>query len=78
MPDTDFFFKTQINSITKELKELHSMKKNLTNFAFQQTINGKLRRIDFQRIISEVESISNQIVYLESLRNDYNNMIESI
>ena len=78
MSDADFFFKSQVNLITKELKELQKIKKNLIFFSYQQTINGKLRRIDFQRIISEVESISNEIVHLEKLRNDYNNMINSI
>jgi len=78
MSDADFFLKSQVNLITKDLKELQKIKKNLIFFSYQQTINGKLRRIDFQRIISEVESISNQIVHLEKLRNDYNNMINSI
>ena len=78
MSDADFFLKSQVNLITKDLKELQNIKKNLIFFSYQQTINGKLRRIDFQRIISEVESISNQIVHLEKLRNDYNNMINSI
>ena len=78
MSDADFFLKSQVNLITKDLKELQKIKKNLIFFSYQQTINGKLRRIDFQWIISEVESISNQIVHLEKLRNDYNNMINSI
>ena len=75
MSDADFFLKSQVNLITKDLKELQKIKKNLIFFSYQQTINGKLRRIDFQRIISEVESISNQIVHLEKLRNEYNGLL---
>ena len=58
-----------IVSINREVKLLNTYKKNLKKFLYSQTISGKIRMIDFQRSISEIERITIEVNELENTKN---------
>jgi hypothetical protein len=57
-----------ILNIDKEVKSLNKYKKNLKLFIYSQTISGKIRKIDFDRFISEIERITLEINNLENAK----------
>jgi hypothetical protein len=57
-----------ILNIDKEVKSLNKYKKNLKLFIYSQTISGKIRKIDFDRFISEIERITLEINNLENTK----------
>ena len=60
-----------INFISREIKGLSQIKHNLTRFAYSESINGKVRLLDFQRIINETQRIAIEIDFLERKRLEY-------
>lgn len=60
-----------INFISIEIKGLAKIKHNLTRFAYSESIKGKIRLLDFQRIINEIERIAVEIDFLERKKLDY-------
>lgn len=60
-----------INFITKELSSIRKNKKNLVEFAYSESIKGKLIFLDFQRIINETQRMSVEIEFLENKRKHY-------
>jgi hypothetical protein len=62
-------FNESILSINKEVKSLNRYKKNLNVFFYSQTISGKIRKIDFDRFVSEIQRITLEINDLENTKN---------
>jgi hypothetical protein len=62
-------FNEHIISIYAEIKLLTDYKNNLKKYIYSQNISGKIRFIDFQRTISEIERVAIEIVELEKTKN---------
>jgi hypothetical protein len=62
-------FNESILRINKEVKSLNRYKKNLNVFFYSQTISGKIRKIDFDRFVSEIQRITLEINDLENTKN---------
>lgn len=62
-------FNEHISNINREVKLLNRYKKNLKLFLYSQTVSGKIRRIDFDRFISETERIALEVNNLENTKN---------
>jgi hypothetical protein len=60
-----------INFITKELSFIKKNRKNLIAFAYSESVKGKIRFFDFQRIINETQRMSVEIQFLEDKRQLY-------
>ena len=60
-----------INFINKEAKGLKKMKSNIAKYAYSESIKGKIRLFDFQRLIGEVERLSFEIDFLERKKLEY-------
>ena len=65
-----------IKFITKELTSIRKNKKNLVNFAYSESVKGKMIFLDFQRLINESQRMSIEIQYLEDKRQQYNQIKE--
>lgn len=62
--------------IQNEIEELKSYKKVLRKFFYIESVKGKLKTIDFNRIVDEIERIAIEIAYLERLKVEYINIKE--
>jgi len=62
------------SKIDEEIKELKYYKANLRKFFYTESVKGKLRALDFNRIVDEIERLSIEISYLENQKNEYNNI----
>ena len=60
-----------INFISKEAKGLKKIKSNIAKYAFSESIKGKIRLFDFQRLIGEVERLAVEIDFLERKKIEY-------
>jgi hypothetical protein len=60
-----------IDFISQELTWIKKNKNNLVNFAYSQSVSGKLIYIDFQRIMKETQRMSVEIEFLEEKRRYY-------
>ncbi len=60
-----------INFISREVKGLKKIKSNIVKYAYSESIKGKIRLLDFQRLIDEVERMSIEIDFLERKKLDY-------
>jgi hypothetical protein len=60
-----------INFIIKEAKGLKKIKLNIAKYAFSESIKGKIRLLDFQRPIGEVERLAVEIDFLERKKLEY-------
>jgi hypothetical protein len=60
-----------INFISKEIKGLEKIKTNLTRYAYSESVKGKIKLLDFQRIVAEVSRISIEVDFLQKKRLDY-------
>jgi len=60
-----------INFINKEAKGLKKMKSNIAKYAYSESIKGKVRLFDFQRLIGEVERLAFEIDFLERKKLEY-------
>jgi hypothetical protein len=60
-----------INFISKEITGLKKIKTNITRFAYSEAIKGKIRLIDFQRCVAEIERMAIEIDFLETKRLEY-------
>ena len=65
-----------IKFIAKEIAFIKKNKNNLVNFAYSESIKGKLIFIDFQRIITETQRMSIEIDFLESKKQEYTKIKE--
>jgi hypothetical protein len=54
--------------VKNEINVLFNYKKNLKKFLFSQTACGKMRMMDFERIINELERITLEIIHLEKTK----------
>lgn len=64
--------------IDNEIKELKYYKTQLRKFFYIESVKGKLKSTHFNKIVDEIERISNEISYLEQKKTEYNNIKELI
>ena len=65
-----------INFISNEVKVLKKTKFNLTRFMYSESVKGKMRLLDFERCVGEVERLAVEIDFLERKKTDYIKIIE--
>ena len=64
------------NKIQKEITELQYYKKQLRKFFYIESVKGKLKAKDFNKIVDELERLTIEIAYLEHQKTIYNNIKE--
>ena len=60
-----------IEFINKEIAFVKTNKNNLKKFLYSESVKGRLLYFDFNRIVSEIERMSIEILYLEEKRLEY-------
>ena len=60
-----------IKSMTKEISILTNLKKKLVQYAYSQSVKGKIIFLDYKSIISEAERMAIEINFLEEKRLEY-------
>jgi hypothetical protein len=66
------------SKIDNEIKELKFYKNNLRKFFYIESVKGKLKAKQFNKIVDELERLSIEITYLETQKTEYNNIKELI
>lgn len=66
------------SKIDNEIKELKSYKSDLRKFFYIESVKGKLKAKQFNKIVDELERLSVEIAYLETQKTEYNNIKELI
>jgi hypothetical protein len=66
------------SKIDNEIKELKFYKNNLRKFFYIESVKGKLKAKQFNKIVDELERLSIEIAYLETQKTEYNNIKELI
>jgi hypothetical protein len=72
MSELKDFIQQQISITSSEIVQLTKLKKNYVKFAYSETLNGRMRKIDFEHLMNEVQNIALQIAKLEEILSDYN------
>jgi hypothetical protein len=66
------FLEHQIEICSKEIVELTKLKNNYLKFAYTETRNGRMKKIDFHHLMNEVQNVALQIAKIEETISDYN------
>lgn len=77
MSEARIFIEEQIKLINDEVSELNKQKKLYRDYAYRSSINGNIKKIDFQHLISECERIAVYVDFLENLKNDYHKALNA-
>jgi hypothetical protein len=71
-------YEQEIYLINKEISHLKKIKKNLILFSFKQLKNGMILKLDYDRIICEIERIFLEIHILENQKLIYIRLQENL
>lgn len=77
MSELKDFIQQQIGVCSKEIVELTKLKKNYIKFAYIETLNGRMRKIDFEHLMNEVQIVALQIAKIEELLSEYNKQLNA-
>lgn len=77
MSELKDFIQQQIQVCSKEIVELTKLKKNYIKFAYVETLNGRMRKIDFEHLMNEVQIVALQIAKIEELLSEYNKQLNA-
>lgn len=67
-----------IDFLSAEIASTKKLKKNLTHYAFSETLKGNMIFLNFKAIIAEVERLGTVIEFLEDKKREYIRLNETI